>query len=305
MVPQARSEATRQKILDAAIDLFSEVGYAAAGLGEIIERAGMTKGALYHHFDSKEALATAIIEQGTNLTRDAFRHVCESSSPALENMIHGVFVVTDLACLRQNGPHSRTTHPRTGRIQQRSLPSLAQPVGRDDNPGQPRKHRRRPPRRPRSLRGQRINPQRHARRPTALQDSRRQRSHQATNPIPRTSPAQQSSPTHHWPTSASFLPASPYATPRPPAQLTEHTNRTIARPPTAAPSNSQTSPTQPDHRDASAPTCSSWPAPSNPHNAAAPRPDSPVHRRQKARITRPARYGRPQRNASPAKLSCW
>jgi AcrR family transcriptional regulator len=96
MAPQARSETTRQKILNAAIDLFSEVGYAAAGLGEIIERAGMTKGALYHHFDSKEALATAIIEQGTNLTRDAFHHVCESSSPALENMIHGAFVVTDL-----------------------------------------------------------------------------------------------------------------------------------------------------------------------------------------------------------------
>ena len=96
MAPQARSEATRQRILDAAMDLFSEVGYAAAGLGEIIERAGMTKGALYHHFDSKEALATAIIEQGDNLTRDVFGHVCQYSSPALENLIHGVFVVTDL-----------------------------------------------------------------------------------------------------------------------------------------------------------------------------------------------------------------
>ncbi|WP_375488584.1 TetR family transcriptional regulator [uncultured Mycobacterium sp.] len=96
MVPQARSETTRQRILDAAIDLFSEVGYAAAGLGEIIERAGMTKGALYHHFDSKEALATAIIEQGTTMTRGVFEHVCQSPSPALENMIHGVFVVTDL-----------------------------------------------------------------------------------------------------------------------------------------------------------------------------------------------------------------
>jgi AcrR family transcriptional regulator len=96
MVPQARSEATRQKILNAGIDLFTEVGYAAAGLGEIIERVEMTKGALYHHFDSKDALATAIIEQGTNLTLDAFRNLCESSSPALENMIHGVFVVTDL-----------------------------------------------------------------------------------------------------------------------------------------------------------------------------------------------------------------
>jgi AcrR family transcriptional regulator len=96
MVPQARSETTRQRILDAAMDVFGEVGYAAAGLGEVIARAGMTKGALYHHFDSKEALATAIIEQGTNLTRDAFRHVCESLSPALENLIHGVFIVAEL-----------------------------------------------------------------------------------------------------------------------------------------------------------------------------------------------------------------
>ena len=95
-MPQARSEVTRQKILNAAMDLFSEVGYAAAGLGEIIDRTGMTKGALYHHFDSKDALATAIIEQGTSRAREAFRKVCEPSSPALENMIHGVFVVTDL-----------------------------------------------------------------------------------------------------------------------------------------------------------------------------------------------------------------
>jgi AcrR family transcriptional regulator len=65
-------------------------------LGEIIERAAMTKGALYHHFDSKQALATAIIEQGADLTGDAFRQVCESSSPAMENLIHGVFVVSDL-----------------------------------------------------------------------------------------------------------------------------------------------------------------------------------------------------------------
>jgi AcrR family transcriptional regulator len=96
MVAQARSEITRQKIIDAVVDLFGEFGYAATGLGEIIERAGMTKGALYHHFDSKQALATAIIEQGAHLTGDAFRQVCESSSPAMENVIHGVFVATDL-----------------------------------------------------------------------------------------------------------------------------------------------------------------------------------------------------------------
>jgi AcrR family transcriptional regulator len=96
MVRQARSEATRKRIINAAVDLFAEVGYQATGLGHIIERAEMTKGALYYHFDSKEALATAIIEEGANTALTAFRSISEPSSPALENMIHGVFVVADL-----------------------------------------------------------------------------------------------------------------------------------------------------------------------------------------------------------------
>ena len=96
MVRQARSEATRKRIINAAVDLFAEVGYQATGLGDIIERAEMTKGALYYHFDSKEALATAIIEEGANTALTAFRSISEPSSPALENMIHGVFVVADL-----------------------------------------------------------------------------------------------------------------------------------------------------------------------------------------------------------------
>jgi AcrR family transcriptional regulator len=96
MVRQARSEATRRKIIDAAVELFSEVGYPATGLGDIIERAEMTKGAFYYHFDSKESLASAIIDEASSTALNAFRSICESSSPTLENMIHGVFVVADL-----------------------------------------------------------------------------------------------------------------------------------------------------------------------------------------------------------------
>lgn len=96
MVRQARSEATRKKIVYAAVDLFAEVGYQATGLGDIIERAELTKGALYYHFDSKEALATAIVEEGATTALTAFRNVGDASAPALENMIHGVFVVADL-----------------------------------------------------------------------------------------------------------------------------------------------------------------------------------------------------------------
>lgn len=96
MVRQARSEATRRKIIAAAVELFNEMGYPATGLGDIIERAEMTKGALYYHFDSKESLATAIIEEGSENLVQAFRSITESSAPTLESMIHGVFVVADL-----------------------------------------------------------------------------------------------------------------------------------------------------------------------------------------------------------------
>ncbi|MBU8809561.1 ScbR family autoregulator-binding transcription factor [Mycolicibacterium goodii] len=95
MPRQARADVTRRKIITAAVDLFSEIGYPATGLGEIIERADMTKGALYYHFDSKEALAEAIITEGGASTLAAFHNITESSSPALENLIHGLFVVCD------------------------------------------------------------------------------------------------------------------------------------------------------------------------------------------------------------------
>ncbi|KUI27608.1 ScbR family autoregulator-binding transcription factor [Mycobacterium sp. GA-2829] len=95
MIRQARSEATRRRIIEAAVDLFSERGYPGTGLGDIIERAEMTKGALYYHFDSKEALAAEIVAEGSARLRSTFDAISETSSPALESIIHGTFVVVD------------------------------------------------------------------------------------------------------------------------------------------------------------------------------------------------------------------
>ncbi|MBS9533522.1 TetR/AcrR family transcriptional regulator [Mycobacterium sp. M1] len=96
MARQVRSEATRRKLLDAAIEVFCEVGYVDAGRTAIIERAGVTKGALYHHFDSMESLVVAIIEGGFATVRTTFSSMCQPSSPALEGMIHGMFAVTEV-----------------------------------------------------------------------------------------------------------------------------------------------------------------------------------------------------------------
>jgi AcrR family transcriptional regulator len=96
MARQVRSEATRRKILDAAVEVFNEVGFAAADRGAIIERTGMTKGAFYHHFDSMEALASAIIDEGANLVIAEVGSMSDSFSPALENILHSTFITADL-----------------------------------------------------------------------------------------------------------------------------------------------------------------------------------------------------------------
>lgn len=52
---------TKQAILDAAGGAFSAWGYAGSGLGSIVAEAGLTKGALFHHFPDKRSLAVAWI----------------------------------------------------------------------------------------------------------------------------------------------------------------------------------------------------------------------------------------------------
>src|SRR5271167_1827275 len=59
----ARSARTRGALLAAARELFAAKGFAATGREEIAERAGVTRGALYHHFASKTHVAAAVVEQ--------------------------------------------------------------------------------------------------------------------------------------------------------------------------------------------------------------------------------------------------
>ncbi|MET9548378.1 MULTISPECIES: ScbR family autoregulator-binding transcription factor [unclassified Streptomyces] len=62
MAQQERGIRSRQSILEAAAHVFDQRGYDAASTTEILARADLTRGALYHHFPSKEAIASALIE---------------------------------------------------------------------------------------------------------------------------------------------------------------------------------------------------------------------------------------------------
>lgn len=59
---QQRSEETRTKIMESAIKMFSNRGYNKASVDDICTEAGISKGAFYHHFKSKQALFLALLD---------------------------------------------------------------------------------------------------------------------------------------------------------------------------------------------------------------------------------------------------
>ncbi len=58
-----RAESTRRALLDSARSLFGERGYAGTSVDEVVRHAGLTKGALYHHFRDKDDLFRAVLEE--------------------------------------------------------------------------------------------------------------------------------------------------------------------------------------------------------------------------------------------------
>ncbi|MFI6151270.1 ScbR family autoregulator-binding transcription factor [Kitasatospora sp. NPDC051170] len=63
MVRQERAVRTRRLILEAAASVFDEHGYEGATIGEVVARAGVTRGAVYFHFASKRDLAQGVVEE--------------------------------------------------------------------------------------------------------------------------------------------------------------------------------------------------------------------------------------------------
>lgn len=60
MTPSTKGEETRGRIIEKAAEAFADRGYAATSLTELVGASGLTKGAFYFHFDSKEELALEV-----------------------------------------------------------------------------------------------------------------------------------------------------------------------------------------------------------------------------------------------------
>lgn len=93
-----RSEATRTELLRVARDMFGERGYEATPIEDVAEAAGVTKGALYHHFASKRDLFQAVFEHlEQELCDTVIVEALKGGDDVLEGMRLGIAAFLDSA----------------------------------------------------------------------------------------------------------------------------------------------------------------------------------------------------------------
>jgi AcrR family transcriptional regulator len=91
-----RADATRETLLAVARELFGAHGYAQVGTELIVERAGVTRGALYHHFAGKKALLAAVYEQVEAEVVTGLAGLLGSGSDPLELLRRGLSAFLDV-----------------------------------------------------------------------------------------------------------------------------------------------------------------------------------------------------------------
>ena len=94
-------QASRARILDAARALFAERGFAACRVADVGRRAGMSPGNVYWHFDSKEAILSAILAEGFASLEVMTAEVADEYGPARRKL--DILVDRTLELYERNG----------------------------------------------------------------------------------------------------------------------------------------------------------------------------------------------------------
>jgi TetR/AcrR family transcriptional regulator, cholesterol catabolism regulator len=84
---------TRERLLRAAVHLYSAKGFGGASVQDVVRRAGVTKGAFYHHFESKAHLIMAIHNRFVDLQIGDIVAIVEKRLPPTETLAQAIIVV--------------------------------------------------------------------------------------------------------------------------------------------------------------------------------------------------------------------
>lgn len=90
-----RSNMTRRALVSAARQLFVEKGFAEASTPELVKAAGVTRGALYHHFEDKKAIFRAVAESELAEVADLINRSTSTSSTAMQALENGTRAYLD------------------------------------------------------------------------------------------------------------------------------------------------------------------------------------------------------------------
>jgi AcrR family transcriptional regulator len=98
-MPQQRSEETRARILDAAVRRFAIAGYDAASVNDICTEAGVSKGAFYHHYPTKQAIFLALMQGWLGMIDMGMRAARKDTVPEtlvqMTDLLPGVFAAAE------------------------------------------------------------------------------------------------------------------------------------------------------------------------------------------------------------------
>jgi AcrR family transcriptional regulator len=96
MARQERALRTRNQLIACAAHTFRHRGFAESSLAVIRDEARVSSGALYFHFESKAALASAVVAEASRILRTGARHPDRRPVPALQRLVDVTHVLAEL-----------------------------------------------------------------------------------------------------------------------------------------------------------------------------------------------------------------
>ncbi|WP_019810899.1 TetR/AcrR family transcriptional regulator [Saccharomonospora halophila] len=118
---QARLDAQRAAILDAAVDLLSECGYAGCAMTSVASRAGVATGTLYRHFPAKADLVAELFGHVVGREVDAVRRASDTPEDAAERVVAVVRTFATRALKSPRLAYALLAEPVDAPVEQRRL----------------------------------------------------------------------------------------------------------------------------------------------------------------------------------------